>query len=138
MIYNTFLLRKSNTKRLDFGSVWVHNIHMLKKQRKRRSDRNQAIYMLENTITGEQYIGLTVVSYRGNAERTIQRRFLKHVQRAMTERKDWGLSRNIRKYGAEAFIVMLVDVVRGKAEAHKVETGLINELQPALNTFGVK
>ena len=111
---------------------------MLKNQRKRRSDRNQAIYMLENTITGEQYIGLTVVSYRGNAERTIQRRFLKHVQRAMTERKDWGLSRNIRKYGAEAFIVLLVDVVRGKAEAHKVETALINELQPALNTFGVK
>jgi hypothetical protein len=33
---------------------------------------------------------------------------------------------------------MLVDVVRGKAEAHKVETSLINELQPALNTFGVK
>ena len=109
-----------------------------KNTRKRRSDRNQAIYMLENTITGEQYIGLTVVSYRGNAERTIQRRFLKHVQRAMTENKNWGLSRNIRKYGAEAFIVMLVDVVRGKAEAHKVETSLINELQPALNTFGVK
>jgi len=107
-------------------------------KRKRRNDRNQAIYMLENTITGEQYIGLTVVSYRGNAERTIQRRFLKHVQRAKTENKDWGLSRNIRKYGAEAFIVMLVDVVRGKAAAHKVETALINELQPALNTFGVK
>ena len=138
MIYNTFLLRKNNKKRLDFGSVLAHNIHMLTKQRKRRSDRNQAIYMLENTITGEQYIGLTVVSYRGNAERTIQRRFLKHVQRAKTENKDWGLSRNIRKYGADAFIVMLVDVVRGKSAAHKVETALINELQPALNTFGVK
>jgi secreted trypsin-like serine protease len=132
------LLRKNNKKRLDFWVNRAHNTYMLKKQRKRRSDRNQAIYMLENTITGEQYIGLTVVSYRGNAQRTIQRRFLKHVQRAMTENKDWGLSRNIRKYGAESFIVMLVDVVRGKAEAHKVETALINELQPALNTFGVK
>ncbi len=138
MFLNNILLRKNNRKTLDFWVNRAHNTYMLKTQRKRRNDRNQAIYMLENTITGEQYIGLTVVSYRGNAERTIQRRFLKHVQRAKTENKDWGLSRNIRKYGAEAFIVMLVDVVRGKAEAHKVETALINELQPALNTFGVK
>lgn len=111
---------------------------MLTKQRKRRSDRNHAIYCIQNMQTGEQYIGLTVVSFGGNANRTIRRRFLKHVQRAMTENKDWGLSRNIRKYGVEAFQIALVEVVRGKKAAHARETELINTYQPRLNTFGVK
>ncbi len=105
------------------------------KNRKRRSDRNQAIYLIENTVTGEQYIGLTVVSFGGNAKRTIQRRFLKHVQRAKSESKDWVLSNNIRKYGAENFVTSLLGVVRGKGLAHKIETQLIKDCDPALNTF---
>jgi len=109
-----------------------------KNTRKRRSDRNHVIYVIRNNVTGQEYIGLTVLSFGGNAKRTVFRRVQKHVQRAKTENKNWGLSRNIRKYGAEAFLVLLVDIVRGKAEAHKVETALIKELQPALNTFGVK
>lgn len=131
MIYIGFL-------RLDFRAKRAHNIHMLTKQRKRRSDRNQAIYCIQNMKTGEQYIGLTVVSYGGNAQRTIRRRFLKHIQRAKTENKDWGLSRSIRKYGAESFQIALVEVVRGKKAAHARETELIKQYQPRLNTFGIK
>lgn len=107
---------------------------MLKK-RKRRSDRNHVIYMIRNTITQEDYIGLTALSYNGNSKKTVRRRFLKHVQRAMTETKDWGLSRSIRKYGSEAFTVTVSHIVRGKAEAHKLETMLIKDLAPKLNTF---
>jgi hypothetical protein len=110
---------------------------MLTKQRKRRSDRNQAIYCIQNMKTGEQYIGLTAVIYNGNTKRTLHRRFLKHVQRAKTENKDWGLSRSIRKYGAESFQIALVEVVRGKKAAHARETELIKQYQPRLNTFGV-
>jgi hypothetical protein len=105
------------------------------KNRKRRSDRNQAIYLIENTITGEQYIGLTVVSFGGNAKRTVRRRFLKHVQRAHTESKDWALSNSIRQYGSDNFVATLLSVIRGKGIAHKIETQLIKEYSPALNTF---
>jgi hypothetical protein len=105
------------------------------KNRKRRSDRNQAIYLIENTITGEQYIGLTVVSFGGNAKRTVRRRFLKHVQRAQSESKDWALSNSIRQYGSDNFVATLLSVIRGKGIAHKIETQLIKEYNPALNTF---
>jgi hypothetical protein len=107
---------------------------MLKK-RKRRSDRNHVIYLICNNITQQQYIGLTALSYNGNAKKTIHRRFLKHVQRALTENKAWGLSRNIRHYGPEVFSVTVLHIVRGKAEAHRLETMLIKEQNPALNTF---
>lgn len=105
------------------------------KKRKRRSDRNQAIYQITNIVTNETYVGLTVVSYNGNAVRTINRRFQKHVQRAMTENKTWTLSESIRKYGSENFKTELVIVVRGKELAHQIETDIINEFKPALNTF---
>ena len=107
---------------------------MLKK-RKRRSDRNHVIYLLCNTITQQDYIGLTALSYIGNSKKTVRRRFLKHVQRAMTENKDWGLSRSIREYGVTAFTVTVLHIVRGKAQAHKLETTLIKDIAPELNTF---
>lgn len=107
---------------------------MLKK-RKRRSDRNHVIYLLRNTITQQDYIGLTALCYNGNSKKTVQRRFLKHVQRAKTENKSWGLSRSIREYGISAFVVTVLHIVRGKAEAHKLETMLIKEKNPELNTF---
>lgn len=104
-------------------------------KRKRRCDRNQALYYIKNVVTGDDYIGLTAVSYRGNVERTIARRFLKHVQRALTENKSWGLSCSIRKYGAENFVIQPIEVVRGKKQAHARETELIDECNPSLNTF---
>jgi hypothetical protein len=109
-----------------------------KNTRKRRSDRNHVIYLLSNTVTGQEYIGLTVLSFGGNARRTVHRRVQKHIQRAYAEDKNWGLSKSIRQYGVEAFTYSIIEVIRGKAEAHQRETQLINTLQPKLNTFGVK
>ena len=104
-------------------------------KRKRRCDRNQAIYYIQNVVTGDFYIGLTAVCFAGNVKRTLTRRMQKHLQRAMTESKNWGLSRNLRKYGPESFVFGHLETVRGKKAAHARETQLIKELDPALNTF---
>lgn len=111
---------------------------MLKKQRKRRSDRNQILYYIQDVVTLEYYIGLTALSYKGNVRKTLNRRCQKHMQRALAENKNWGLSRALRDRGAERFVFGVIEVVRGKKAAHARETELINTMQPALNTFGVK
>jgi hypothetical protein len=95
---------------------------MLKIQRKRRSDRNHVIYYVQNVVTHEFYIGLTALCYNGNVRKTLTRRMQKHLQRALTEDKNWSLS-------------LALEVVRGKAAAHALETQLIKEHNPALNTF---
>ena len=124
---------------VDNKSHWVYNTYMNSKiNRKRRTDRNQVIYYIQDTVTLEYYIGLTAVSFKGNVFRTLRRRMQKHMQRALTENKDWGLSRALREQGAKRFVFGVVEIVRGKRPAHARETELINTLQPALNTFGVK
>ena len=109
-----------------------------KNVRKRRSDRNQVIYYIRDVVTLEYYIGLTALSFKGNVRKTLNRRMQKHMQRALAENKNWGLSRALRERGAERFVYGVIEVVRGKRPAHARETELINTLQPALNTFGVK
>ena len=117
----------------------MYNTNMNSKiARKRRTDRNQVIYYIRDTVTLEYYIGLTALCFNGNVRRTLTRRMQKHMQRAMTENKDWGLSRALRERGAERFVFGTLEIVRGKRPAHARETELINTLQPALNTFGVK
>jgi len=117
----------------------MYNTYMNSKiTRKRRTDRNQVIYFIQDKVTLEYYIGLTAVCFAGNLRKTLNRRMQKHMQRALTENKDWGLSRALRQNGAERFVFGVVEVVRGKRPAHARETELINTLQPALNTFGVK
>jgi hypothetical protein len=106
--------------------------------RKRRSDRNHAIYFIQDVVTKEYYIGITAVSYKGNVKRSLTRRMQKHMQRAKTESKNWGLCVALRENGASRFVFGLLEVVRGKKQAHQRETQLINTLQPALNTFGIK
>jgi hypothetical protein len=106
--------------------------------RKRRSDRNHVIYMIENTITKELYVGLTVLSFRGNAQRTVDRRIQKHVQRAYAENKSWALCESFRSYEPENHLYWVHEIVRGKAQAHKVETQLIDSIKPQLNTFKKK
>ena len=110
---------------------------MMKIQRKRRSDRSHVIYYIQNVVTGEFYIGLTVLN-KGSVKKSLHRRMQKHMQRALAESKDWSLSNNLRDHGAENFVYGPLEVVRGKKPAHARETELINNLQPALNTFGVK
>ena len=101
-------------------------------KRKRRQDTKHAVYMLVNTNTNESYIGITVC---GSAvKKALKVRFQKHVRRAVTEQKAWALCNSIRKHGAEDFVVLLVDIVRGRKPAHAVERELINSHNPALNS----
>ena len=124
---------------VDDNSFWLYNTYMNSKiTRKRRTDRNQVIYFIQDKVTLEYYIGLTAVCYAGNLRKTLTRRMQKHMQRALTENKNWGLSRALRERGADRFVFGVIEVVRGKRPAHARETELINTLQPALNTFGVK
>lgn len=102
-------------------------------KRKTRSDRNHAIYVITNTVTQEQYIGVTVCS--GNVRKALKVRVQKHIRRAVTENKAWALCRSIREHGVDAFTYGLVETVRGKAEAHARERELTREYLPALNTL---
>ena len=104
----------------------------IKKARKRRQDTKHAIYMLVNTVTSESYIGITVCG--GGVNKALKVRFQKHVRRALTENKSWALCKNIREHGAEAFVMLLVDIVRGRKPAHAAEREIINTKAPTLNT----
>ena len=99
--------------------------------RKRRQDTNHAVYMLVNTNTNEHYIGITVCG--NTVKKALKVRFQKHVRRALTENKSWALCESIRKHGAEAFVVLLVDIIRGRKPAHQVERDIINNYAPELN-----
>lgn len=100
-------------------------------RRKTRSDRNHIIYSI--AIGKREYIGVTVVNGR-SPTKSLKRRWQKHVQRALAEDKGWKLSLAIRKYGADAFSVEIVQIVRGKSNAHNVERDLIRSRKPKLNT----
>lgn len=102
------------------------------KTRKRRQDTKHAVYMLVNTNTNESYIGITVCG--SQVKKALKVRFQKHVRRALTENKTWALCNSIREHGAEAFVVLLVGIVRGRKPAHAVERELINGENPALNS----
>lgn len=104
---------------------------MIKTKRKARSDRKHVIYSLY--VDGQEYIGVTFVD-NGRVNASVMRRFRKHVNRAMTEGRDWALCKAIRKYGADAFEIYYYDVVRGKSAAHIRERELIKEMAPSLNT----
>jgi hypothetical protein len=103
------------------------------KSRKRRSDRNHAIYVITNIVTGDQYLGLTGIN--STVKQSLHVRIRKHIQRAYSESKSWGLCKNIRKYGPESFNYGLLEIVRGKMQAHNRENELIKQYNPALNTF---
>lgn len=101
--------------------------------RKKRSDRNHAIYAVTNNVTGEQYVGITVTAK--GVHTALRVRIQKHVRRALTENKDWALCKSIREHGPENFCYGLLEVVRGKKEAHQRELEIIRAHNPALNTF---
>ncbi len=102
-------------------------------KRKRRSDRNHVIYMIQNVVTQDVYVGITVVNGK-SAQRALDRRVQKHVQRAFTENKNWALCNSFRKYQPENHEYWIHDVIRGKRSAHKIEVELIDSLAPKLNT----
>lgn len=100
--------------------------------RAKRSDRNHIIY----TIVGPQghYIGVTAKT-ESTVLKSVRARIAKHYYRAQTETKQWALCELLRTYASKDDIdVRVIEIVRGKAEAHKRERELIRAEKPFYNT----
>lgn len=95
--------------------------------------RNHVLYLLTNTATGEQYVGLTVATRRAY-QYSLERRWQQHLSRARNENKPWRLYASLRQHGPDVFTRTVHSIVRGRAAAHQAERELIRTLQPALNT----
>jgi hypothetical protein len=105
---------------------------MMLATRKKRSDRNHIIYELR-TADGN-YIGVTAKT-ESTVLKSVKARAAKHFYRAKTETKDWLLCAALRKLESKDDIVIVVhEIIRGKAAAHTREVELRRELKPNLNT----
>ena len=100
--------------------------------RKKRTDRNHIIYELR--VNGLNYIGVTAKT-ESTINKSVLARAAKHFYRAKTETKNWLLCQELRKLTDKSEIEVLVhEVIRGKAAAHKREVEIRRELKPILNT----
>ncbi len=100
--------------------------------RAKRTDRNHIIYELR--VAGGNYIGVTAKT-ETTINKSVRARAAKHFYRAKTELKDWALCRALRELTSKDDIEIVVhEIVRGKAAAHKREVELRRQLCPTLNT----
>ncbi len=100
--------------------------------RKKRKDRNHIIYKITCLKTKESYIGLTLqVGQKKIGSANI--RLKSHISRAKNG-GGWLLHKRIREVGQQYFTTEVIDIVRGKAEAHLKELHYINKFMPELNT----
>ena len=100
--------------------------------RKKRTDRNHIIYELR--VNGQNYIGVTAKT-ESTINKSVLARAAKHFYRAKTETKDWLLCSALRTLNSKSDIEVLVhEIVRGKAAAHRREVELRRALRPTLNT----
>ena len=100
--------------------------------RKKREDRNHIIYELR--LADGNYIGVTAKT-ESTILKSVRARAAKHFYRAKTETKDWLLCRALRGLASKDDIEVLVhEIIRGKAQAHRREVELRRALRPTLNT----
>ena len=100
--------------------------------RKKRTDRNHVIYQL--TVGTLRYVGVTAKT-ESTALKSARTRAAKHFYRAHTEAKDWSLCSVLRLLEDKSQItVAVLEVIMGKAEAHRREVELRRQLRPELNT----
>lgn len=119
---------------VDTPSNLSYNTYMDKAttSRKKRVDRNHIIYELR--IGAENYIGVTAKT-ETTVLKSVRARAAKHFYRAKTENKDWLLCVELRKLSSKDDIEILVhEVLRGKAAAHKREVEIRRCVKPTLNT----
>lgn len=100
--------------------------------RKKRADRNHIIYELR--LAGGNYIGVTAKT-ETTINKSVLARAAKHFYRAKSENKSWALCRALRMLNSKSEIEIIVhEIVRGKAAAHKREVELRRAINPTLNT----
>ena len=119
---------------VDISAKRQYNKHMTQTNttRKKRTDRNHIIYELR--VNGLNYIGVTAKT-ETTINKSVLARAAKHFYRAKKESKNWLLCQALRSLKDKSEIEVLVhEVIRGKAEAHKREVELRRQLKPALNT----
>lgn len=103
--------------------------------RKRRNDRNHVIYLL-SAPNGDRYVGVTFA--RGRAfKRSAKIRWEAHVRNALDYNRQNLLSLSIREHGVETFKREVIEIVRGKKNAHDRERELIRIINPELNMEGM-
>ena len=100
--------------------------------RKKRTDRTHIIYELR--IAGGNYIGVTAKT-ESTVLKSVRARAAKHWYRARTEAKNWLLCAALRELSSRDEIEILVhELVRGKAAAHRREVEIRRQINPTLNT----
>ena len=100
--------------------------------RKKRNDRNHVIYQI-TANTGDFYIGLTVAQGRAFLN-SVKVRLQKHFSAAKCDNKDWTFAEFIRSNPEVEYTYEVLEVVRGRKEAHQRERELIAFHVPTLNT----
>ena len=119
---------------VDSLTEWCYNYNMNleKPTRKKRADRNHIIYELR--VNGLNYIGVTAKT-ESTVLKSVRSRAAKHFYRAKTETKNWLLCEALRQLDSKDQIeIMVHEIVRGKAEAHRREVEIRRLLKPILNT----
>ena len=127
--YNTYMKAK-NTHTMSTNTSSTNST--VKTARKKRVDRNHIIYELR--VNGGNYIGVTAKT-ESTVLKSVRARAAKHYYRAKKENKNWSLCIALRELTSKDEIEILVhEIVRGKAEAHKREVQLRRQINPTLNT----
>ncbi len=126
------MLQKYNKKVLDKGIRLWYTVSMV--MRKKRSDRNHVLYMVTCEDTGDTYIGLTVAVGQAYLK-SVKVRWQKHLSRARCENKDWNFCNALRVLDDCTWTYQVLEVVRGRKNAHQRERELIRDYEPSLNTF---
>ena len=101
--------------------------------RKKRNDRNHVLYEIVNTSNGKSYLGITAAIGR-RFHYSAKLRLQKHFSRARKENKQWALYIDMRENDESVYELFIVDIVRGKALAHQIETQLLKEFEYELNS----
>lgn len=114
---------------MDYGYECSYNSSM----RRLRKDRNHVIYQITCTETDDFYIGVTVA--KGHAYlKSVKLRFQNHMSAARCGSKDWVFAEFLRKNEEAEYEYEVLEIVRGRKNAHQRERELIAIYEPTLNT----